>query len=261
MENNEYKLTFGNRVIIYPGHNGYVMFNGTQPKSLTLYASEGGTLTANEITGLPGDTINLTTAYNTYWRFSGYELTGDGELVGDTYTFGTENATICACYKKNAFTATGEFEKGENINCYPPTVNNGNKTINVGEKYAIMNSYTGEIPNEWYENSSRWKITTDTSAYNIILNTKMTLGGQTEGGGGTFICSGWSFIGSNNLNLKVYTKQSKAYYDETISSTETGVYYGVNCDLYATVQAGWRNTATYFAEGTSGTWTATGYAP
>lgn len=106
---NEYKLKFGNRVLTYPGHNGYVMFNGTQPKSLTLYASEGGTLTANEITGLPGDTIILSTAYNTYWRFSGYELTGDGELVGDTYTFGSEDATICACYKKNAFTAYGDF--------------------------------------------------------------------------------------------------------------------------------------------------------
>lgn len=56
-------------------------------KTLTLYHSDGGTITANELTGYPGDTINLTTAYNTYWRFSGYQLTGDGELVGNDYTF------------------------------------------------------------------------------------------------------------------------------------------------------------------------------
>ena len=112
-----YKLQYDGKTLTYPGWNGYVSYEySTAFKTLTLYNSEGGTLTANKLTGYPGETINLTTAYDTYWRFSGYQLTGDGSLVGNDYTFGNEDASICACYKVNAFTASGGWEKGSNLN-------------------------------------------------------------------------------------------------------------------------------------------------
>lgn len=102
-----YKLQYDGMTLTYPGWNGCVGYEAAPAfKTLTLYHSEGGTLTANELTGYPGDTINLSTAYNTYWRFSGYQWTGDGTLANNAYTFGTEDATICACYKPNAFTGT-----------------------------------------------------------------------------------------------------------------------------------------------------------
>lgn len=111
-----YKLQYDGMTLAYPGWGGYVSYESQSFKTLTLLNSEGGTLTANTLTGYPGDTVNLSTAYNTYWRFSGYQWTGDGSLVGNDYTFGTEDATICACYKPNAFTASGVWEKGSDLN-------------------------------------------------------------------------------------------------------------------------------------------------
>ena len=65
-----YKLQYDGMTLTYPGWNGCVSYEAQSFKTLTLLNSEGGTLTANTLTGYPGDTINLTTAYNTYWRFS-----------------------------------------------------------------------------------------------------------------------------------------------------------------------------------------------
>lgn len=73
-----YKLQYNGMSLAYPGWGGFISYKNTQPKTLTLHHSEGGTLTASDLTGYPGDTVNLSTAYNTYWRFSGYRLTGDG---------------------------------------------------------------------------------------------------------------------------------------------------------------------------------------
>lgn len=168
-----YKLQYDGMTITYPGWNGYVSYEAQSFKTLTLLNSEGGTLTANTLTGYPGDTINLSTAYNTYWRFSGYQLTGDGSLVGNDYTFGTEDATICACFKPNAFTASGGFEKGSNVNA------GGNRADtpaynNVGAKYAVLNASTGDIPSSWYSTSNRWN-PTNASAYIINLNPKLSI--------------------------------------------------------------------------------------
>ena len=256
-----YKLQYNGMTLAYPGWNGYVCYENQSFKTLTLLNSEGGTLTANTLTGYPGDTINLSTAYNTYWRFSGYQWTGDGSLVGNDYTFGTEDATICACFKPNAFTATGGWEKGKDINCASPFGNAGTNTASIGPKYAIHGSHTGDIPTAWYATSNRWKVTTTPSAYNITLNTKMKLGGRREGIYGSFKVTGWSFVGSTTSNSQSWTNTNPAWYNKTFTSNITGVNYGVDGKLYAETYIGYRNTASYFADGTSGTWTATGYAP
>lgn len=73
-----YKLQYDGMTLTYPGWGGYVSYESQSFKTLTLLNSEGGTLTANTLTGYPGDTVNLSTAYNTYCRFSGYQWTGDG---------------------------------------------------------------------------------------------------------------------------------------------------------------------------------------
>lgn len=256
-----YKLQYDGMTLTYPNWNGYVSYTAPAFKTLTLYHSEGGTLTASTLTGVPGDTITLAPTYNTYWRLSGYQLTGDGSLVGNDYTFGTEDATICACFKPNAFTATGTFEKGSNINCASPAANAGTNTANIGNKYAIHGAHTGDIPADWYSTSNRWKVTTTPSAYKITLNTKMKLGGSREGSYGSFKLTGWSFVGSTTSNSQSWSNTNPAWYNKTFTSNSTGVNYGVNGTLYAQTYAGWRNTASYFAAGTSGTWTATGYAP
>lgn len=255
-----YKLQYDGMTLTYPGWNGYVSYDAPSFKTLTLYNSEGGTLTANKLTGYPGDTINLSTAYNTYWRFSGYQLTGDGELVGNDYTFGNEDASICACYKPNAFTATGGFEKGSNISCVANKSPDGTRTSEVGTKYCIHGAHTGEIPASWYSTSNRWK-PNNASGYSFTMNAKMRFTGGTGGGIASYGYTAWCVVGSTTSNSQSWRSTSPATYSKTLTTTAQNVNYGVAAKLAATRARSKPATATYIATGTNGTWTATGYAP
>ena len=268
-----YKLQYDGMTLTYPGLNGYVSYEAAPAfKTLTLYHSEGGTLTANELTGYPGDTINLSTAYNTYWRFSGYQWTGDGTLANNTYTFGTEDASICACYKVNAFTASGGFEKGSDVTCSA----NGNwvsKTATVPAKYATVSYHTSNVPTAWYNTSNRWKITSTVSAYKITLNPKMGFQGQKKdttnyGQGGRVTAV--SLIGSTQTQSQSFstptgTAVQNWSYNKSFTSNTTGVNYGISAKLSAfgalVAQRYYDGWSKYIANRTSGTWTATGYAP
>lgn len=271
-----YKLQYDGMTLTYPSWDGCVSYEAAPAfKTLTLYHSEGGTLTANELTGYPGDTINLSTAYNTYWRFSGYQLTGDGSLVGNDYTFGSEDASICACFKPNAFTATGGWEKGSDVYCRART--NSNVTANVPVKYAIHGAHTGDIPEAWYSTSNRWNVTTTPSAYSITLNPKMTFGrkkdtGMTGSWGGSITAI--SLIGSTSTASQSWAAQnsnSTAWttdnYNKTFTTTTTGVNYGISAHLSArgyyngAFGASYSGQSRYLANNTNGSWTATGYAP
>ena len=269
-----YKLKYNGMTLTYPGWNGYVSYDAPAFKTLTLYNSEGGTLTANKLTGYPGDTINLSTAYDTYWRFSGYQLTGDGSLVGNDYTFGNEDASICACYKKNAFTATGGFDKGSNVTCTGANGDGASNYANIPLKYAIHGAHTGNVPASWYSTSNRWN-PSNASAYKITLNPKMSVTGRrlTYGGkdgiaftavsliGNTQTQSqNWSLIGSNTTSTQTWN------YNKSFTST-TQSTYGISGRLraigsYNGAMGGYNiPTATYIANRTTGGWTATGYAP
>ena len=265
-----YKLQYDGMTLTYPGWNGCVSYEAQSFKTLTLLNSEGGTLTANTLTGYPGDTINLTTAYNTYWRFSGYQITGDGSLVGNDYTFGTEDATICACFKPNAFTASGGWEKGSNVVCS----GHGNyvsTTKYIPEKFAIHGAHTGDIPASWYSTSNRWN-PSNASAYKITLNPKMTVTAQKKTEisynnnpgftgvsriGSTYTQSqGWSVSNTTNTQTWNYNKSFTSNSQTTYSISGKLTAYGVlSRGTY------YDSVATYIATATTGTWTATGYAP
>lgn len=260
-----YKLQYDGMTLTYPGWNGYVSYEVQPFKTLTLLNSEGGTLTANTLTGYPGDTISLSTAYNKYWRFSGYQLTGDGSLVGNDYTFGTEDATICACYKPNAFTATGGWEKGSDVNAVAKgQYYEGDAAI--PDKYAIHGGHTGDIPASWYSNSNRWNVNSEVSSYSITMNPIMGITAARSNGTSNTnsMYTAYAYIGStstagaaqNNLPMGL-TK-----YNKTFTTDITGVYYKINGHLHTwTRNYGVLSTAGYVASYTTGTWTATGYAP
>jgi len=270
-----YKLQYDGMTLTYPGWNGYVSYEAAQAKTLTLYHSEGGSLTADTLTGYPGDSVNLTTAYNTYWRFSGYDVTGDGTLNGNTYTFGNDDASICACYKVNAFTATGGWEKGSNVNC-TTAGRDVVATANVPAKYAIVSYHTSNVPTAWYNTSNRWKVTSTVSAYKITLNPKMQFNTSSRHYNGTINPHGGSvtavsLIGSTSTQQGTYYNVSntdgvKTYnYNKSFTSNATGVNYGISAHLSARSSRvstkNYPGYANYVAAGTNGTWTATGYAP
>ena len=227
------------------------------------YQNDGhGTLTGDTNIGIPGQPINLTTSYNTYYRFSGYQVTG-GTINGNTLTV-TGPCTVKAVFKANAFTATGNFEKGSNIDCY---VNGTSKTTVIPAKYALHVAHTGDIPTAWYNTSNRWKVTTAPSAYSITLNTKMHLSGAKRSKSDGYWLTACSLVGSTKTQSQSWSDTGTGWsgnyhYSKSFTSNSTGVNYGVSGCLRASgYGSNWTARAYYYANGTSGTWTATGYAP
>jgi hypothetical protein len=252
-------------------YNGNIVWGNStqQAKTLTLYHSEGGSLTADTLTGYPGDSVNLTTAYNTYWRFSGYDVTGDGTLNGNTYTFGNTDTTICACYKVNAFTASGGWEKGSDV-----SVSRWQSTgdaANVPAKYAIQSYHTSNVPASWYSNSNRWS-PSNASAYSITLNpitrTDVSVGANKSyyaKGASSYYCL---YIGNNATNGQNFSRTSTGsqtfiYSKSVTNSTQTTYYIAgwVNAKGNGNKYYPANGTSKYVAAGTTGTWVATGYAP
>jgi hypothetical protein len=265
-----YKLQYAGNTLTYPGWNGYVMYESAPAfKTLTLCASEGGTVTASVLTGLPGDTVTLTPTYNTYYRFNNYSVTG-GTIAGNTFTFGNEDATVQANFKVNYFTATGNFEKGSNVTA-KGAGDNTNKWIyaDVPKKYALYVGHTGEIPTSWYSTSNRWK-PNDASAYSITLNSIMKFNGDGTGRRpGRAAATAVTLFGSTQTALQTYETGANNFsvtwnYNETVTTTEQNIEYGLSGRVGGYLFYGGyvgNGTATYVATGTTGTWTATGIAP
>ena len=262
-----YKLQYNGMTLAYPGWNGYVSYESAPAfKTLSLCASYGGTLTADTITGMPGDTIELAPTYDTYWRLSGYEVYGDGSVSDNTYTFGNDDEQIVSAYfKPNAFTATGGWEKGSNVKC------DGAKnaaTANVPAKYAVHGAHTGEVPASWYSTSNRWK-PSNASAYAIRVSTNVRFSGE----GVHKYNSSWPtngvtaklVAGSTQLNqtTKAAFNGAWAYSTTQTSNVQNNVYisahlYAEGMDTWSTIYHG---IVQYVANNNSSTWSATGYAP
>lgn len=235
--------------------------------TLTLQNDGHGTISANKVTGFAGDTVTLSTSYNTYYRFNNYSVTG-GTINGNTFTFGNGNATAKANFKTNNFTATGKFESGSNVQI---TGKGSSKSTDVPEKYAIYGAHTGNVPTAWYNTSNRWK-PSNVSGYSMTLNTKMTFSGKTiwQGyRGGMSFATGTTMIGTTASNTRTYYKNDQGSaiwnYNETVTTTAQNVNYGISGKLSITASYGQGDygyaTATYIAASSTGTWTATGIAP
>ena len=266
-----YKLQYNGMTLAYPGWNGYVGYEDVPSfYTLTLQTDGHGTLSAETLTGYEGDTVTLSPTYNTYYRFSGYDCTG-GTIAGNTFTFGNQDATAQANFKVNVFTASGGFEKGSN-----QTVSSrgtaGLKTAVIGPKYAITSYHTSNVPASYYATSNRWKPPTGISAYKITMNSKMTVTAALGSKSFTSLSAGADFatlIGSTKTatqsnSLKQATNATWNY-NKSVTSNTLNVNVGISGNIRAKgLQYDGRNyvaSATYVANNTNGTWTATGYIP
>ena len=241
--------------------NGEVVWGSSPYHTLTLLTDGNGTLTAETLTGYPGDTVALTPTYNTYYRFDNYSNTG-GSIDGNVFTFGDSDATVQANFKVNAFTASGGWQKGTSVNIINFPL--ASKKANVGNFYATGTSHTGEIPNNWYDSNNVWN-PSNASAYNVSINftTKFychSLANHSPAGY-------WASIMSNNTTLYNNTqisKNEKNIYTYTFNSSTNiqGNYYlsGYISGHNGANGNGWCSAA-YSANNTTGSWTATGIAP
>lgn len=226
---------------------------------ITYIVETGGTFTGDTDIFIPGsEGIQLTTSYDTYWRFSGYEVTGG--TIENNVLIPTGPCTAKAVYKVNYFTASGGWEKGSNVTAY-------RTTTNVPQKYATASYKTDNVPASWYATSNRWK-PNDVSAYQITLHPIMKF---SAGNGSTIAdaggATGVTLIGSTQSNLQGISlpvaKNGGTYstnYNKTFTSDVQNVTYGISGKVYYP-GGNHYGTAAYIATGTTGTWTATGIAP
>ncbi|MGD7407449.1 hypothetical protein ACQCP7_25520, partial [Ralstonia pseudosolanacearum] len=80
-----YKLQYNGMTIAYPGWNGYVGYEQLG-YPITYLSDEHVSLTGDVQIYIPGsEGITLDSGYDTYYRISGYDITGgsivDGKLV------------------------------------------------------------------------------------------------------------------------------------------------------------------------------------
>ena len=243
------------------------IFSETEGYSITYLSDEHVHLTGDTIYTPGSEGIQLQSSYDTYYRISGYNITGgsivDGKLVP------TGPCTISAVEKVNYFTATGSWEHGSNVDATARS-NVAQNTVNVPAKYAIHGGHTGDIPASWYSTSNRWNVNSQVSSYSITMNPKMRFYRIINGSTASWTdATGLSLIGSTQTQSQSFSWQggnSYKYYDKTFTSTTTGVTYGISARVHAWGYDGGGSrsnyaTARYEAGQTTGTWTATGIAP
>ena len=234
---------------------------------VTYETTEGGSCTGDTQIFIPGsEGIALQTAYDTYYRFSGYDITGgsivDGKLVP------TGPCTAKAVYKVNAFTASGGWEKGSNVEVPKNgiTTTNGTMTSAVPTKYATVTYSTDNVPTTWYSTNNRWNVNSTVSAYSITLHPIMhftSYGSRTSAYASQVTAQ--SLIGSTVTQSQSYSQPTGSHmdwrYDKTFTANTTGVNYGISAKMLGTVKPRGNKVTVYVANDTTGTWTATGIAP
>lgn len=254
-----FKLQYNNNTLTYPGWNGYVCYEKPTGYPITYIVETGGTFTGDTDIFIPGsDGIQLTTSYDTYWRFSGYEVTGG--TIENNVLIPTGPCTAKAVFNLNYFTATGGWEKGSDV----VAKWNYNRTLNVPAKYATASYKTNNVPASWYATSNRWN-PNGASAYQITLHPIMKF----SGGNGTTDRTVANFtattlIGSTQTQTQTFSNSmawgatTTAQYNKTFTSDVQNVTYAISGKVNFPRDYG---TAMYVATGTTGTWTATGIAP
>lgn len=223
-----------------------------KPLTLTLETDGHGTLTADTVSGYAGDTVELSTAYNTYYRFSGYDVTG-GTISNNTFTFGDEDATVYAAFKPNAFTATGSFNFGTlsfNWNGQSTSPRTASKVGN-----AIVNGFTGGRPSDWPANGAAWNVS-NASAYSVKSTTTWSY--QTVAKG-RFNCTGTIRIGNTSkvtitgyVNSNTTTKTAACNMSPNSTQGLLNAYGAISANTQWNEYRIWLST---------NSWSATGYAP
>jgi len=227
-----------------------------------VYEAEKGVhLTGDTQIAIPGIGVNLTTSYDTYYRTNGYDITGG--YIENGMLYATAACTARLKSKLNAFTATGTWNKGSNVNKSRTSKSTSWETLYTS--YAIHGAHTGNVPTAWYNSSNIWK-PNGVSGYSMNMRAKATV--QKTGGGNVSFRVYTVLNGSTTTNMQTWSNVEGnpvyKYYDKTVSTSycSTAGYY-IKSQYYAntntTVSYAWG--AHYLASGTNGGWTATGYAP
>lgn len=236
------------------------MFKEAGGYTITLLTDGNGTISADKILCPIGETVNLSTTYNDYYRFNNYSVSG-GTVNGNVLT-PTENCTVKANFKLNSFVASGNFEKGSNADYDGQT-----GPINI-RKYCVRTYSTSNVPSSWYSSSSRWNpVASDLSGYSITVNGKMgfrnsqsvlkwapTLKNDIIVGS-----THYDYASIHNSNSQATVGRANWYYNKTRTTNVIGLASVSAQIVHGEKNGGGRySMLQYVASATNGTWKATG---
>ena len=200
-----YKLAFNGNTLTYPGWAGYMAFEKIY--YLTVTSDEYGSLYASVYTGHENDTSELTYNPNTYYGFSGYTLEGGGSIAGNTYTFGSENATAKAWFSANNYTITTANDGHGTCTCNKNSVTGGSTATlsNTPSTHYAFNAYQvtgGSV------NGSTLTVTANCTAKATFSAKKYSITLQTDGHG-KLTCNASTATGGQTVTL---TPTYSSYY-------------------------------------------------
>ena len=224
--------------------------------TITLLTDGHGTISADKLLCPIGETVNLSTTYNDYYRFNNYSVSG-GTVNGNVLT-PTDNCTVKANFKLNSFVASGTFQSN--------AANGAGKNQYTSiTSYCIKKYNTDNVPSSWYDSSNRWKPNGTISGYSMTINGRFQVSAYNSSrnnAGGNW--SGCILVGSNRYQNQTGQVKSgaTATYSKSQTTSTTNQLYGVSGRL----EGGWYtfnssdNYTNKFVAGstTGGSWKATG---
>lgn len=188
-------ILFGSNNHVY-GVNNMMYFGYQNAHELTLQTDGNGTLMADVLTGNTSDTATLTPSPNLYYDFSGYTLTGDGTINGNTFTFGSENTTAKAWFSAIHYNITTANDGHGTCTCNKTTATGG-ETATLGNSPATHYQFNNYQITGGSVNGNTLTVTANCTAkatfkaksYSITLQTdghgKLTCNASTATGGQT----------------------------------------------------------------------------
>ncbi len=201
-------------------------FTENQIYNLTLQQTNGGTITADRLTGYKDDIVTLYNTPSSQYNFSSYNITG-ATLTGNLFKFNNSNVTakanfVTGAYEFVPFTASGYFAP---VSTYEISQNvNGSGSVTF-QNYGTL-VYTGGqgVPSDWIQS-----IAGINSAF--MPNTASISGATARLYNSLVDCSAY-FKNSNNQNINFNYKQDKPYIRFTLEDID-GVYNEAHTIAYS----------------------------
>jgi len=124
--------------------------------TLTLQQSVGGTISANKLTGFPGDIITLFNTPSSTYYLTNYSITG-ATLTGNQFKFGTSDVTAAGSFAQGIagpvrFSAAGEWTPTANADYIVDNIGPGPRDFNVQIDSLPCIVSSMNVPQAWIKN-------------------------------------------------------------------------------------------------------------
>lgn len=113
-----YKLTFGDRVLVYDDWNGYISYQ--LHHNVILTQQPGGIITAEPMSGYAGEIVTLSNTPDIGYTFDSYNITG-ATLTGNTFAMENTDVNVSPSWNHTKYNVTVATATGGTVTASPTT--------------------------------------------------------------------------------------------------------------------------------------------